>query len=238
MNRSVKVLVSLFLCIIAMPFFLNAQEAFEFKGNKLLKTEQVFKVMIDPGHGGFDPGKIGVSGVYEKDINLDIAKHLKSYLENHQIEVVMTRESDEDLDGLEGKAHKSKDMQKRKELINESEANILISIHQNAFTDASVKGFQVFYYQTSLDGEKLARYVDEALKEGVNANNRRKIKSTEHYYVLKVTQMPSVIVECGFLSNKEEESLLQTEAYRIKVAHAIGEGILKYFSEVNLQQKP
>ena len=221
-KKKIMWIISLWIYCLNIPFFLQAS------------TEKI--VMIDPGHGGFDPGKIGINGTYEKQINLSIAKELKKYLEDKGIEVVMTRESDEDLDGMEGKAHKNKDMQKRKEAINNSKADILISIHQNAFTDSKVKGFQVFYYTGSVGGEQLAGSVDQILKEKINPENKRPIKDTNNYYVLRVTKMPAIIVECGFLSNEEEEALLKDSKYQERLAHAIGEGILTYFSRQGIEK--
>ncbi|MGL4344241.1 MAG: N-acetylmuramoyl-L-alanine amidase CwlD [Cellulosilyticaceae bacterium] len=189
-------------------------------------------IVIDAGHGGFDPGKVGVTGVYEKDINLQIAQKLKAYLEQAGATVVMTRTSDEALGGVGGKSTKNDDMRYRKETINQSGADIMISIHQNAFTQPKVRGAQVFYYENAEASKQLAYSVQSNIKSEADPNNKRTIKSTTSYYVLKSTTMPSIIVECGFLTSPEEEKLLKSEEYQDKMAWAIYKGIIEYFEKV------
>lgn len=189
-------------------------------------------IVIDPGHGGYDPGKVGIKGSHEKDINLAIALKLKDYLEESGAKVVMTRTQDEDLDGLPDKFNKNSDMRARKEIINGSGADILISIHQNAFTQPEVRGAQVFYYNESNNAKALANNVQTSITENADANNKRKIKSTENYYVLKVSTMPGIIIECGFLTNSEEAAALNSKEYQDKMAWSIYAGIVKYFQQV------
>lgn len=189
-------------------------------------------IVIDPGHGGYDPGKVGLKGSHEKNINLSIALRLKDYLEESGAKVIMTRTQDEDLDGLADKFNKNSDMRTRKEIINGSGADILISIHQNAFTQPEVRGAQVFYYNESNNAKILANSVQTSIKDNADPNNKRKIKSTENYYVLKVSTMPGIIVECGFLTNPEEEAALNSEEYQDKIAWSIYAGIVKYFQEI------
>jgi N-acetylmuramoyl-L-alanine amidase len=188
-------------------------------------------IVIDPGHGGFDPGKVGPNGALEKDINLAIALKLKNYLAQAGHTVVMTRETDQDLDGMEGKNHKNKDMRQRKEIINEAHADVLISIHQNAFTQPSVKGAQTFYHSASQEGKVLAHLIQSYIKQYVDSDNSRPVKSTDSYYVLKATNVPAVIVECGFLTNPEEEAKLMTNEYQDKLASAIYQAIMAYFNQ-------
>lgn len=189
-------------------------------------------VVIDPGHGGRDPGKTGIKGSHEKDINLAIADKLKSYLEESGAKVVMTRTNEDDVDGIPDKFDKNGDMRARKEIINGSNADILISIHQNAFTQPQVRGAQVFYYNSSENAKILANCVQDKIKEHADPNNTRQIKSTESYYVLKVSNMPGIIIECGFLTNPEEEALLNTEEYQDKMAWSIYAGIIDYFQAI------
>lgn len=192
-------------------------------------------IVIDPGHGGFDPGKVGISGSHEKDINLQIALRLREYLEQSGAKVIMTRTSDQDLDGMEGKSHKNEDMRQRKEIINGSKAQMLVSIHQNAFPQSKVKGAQIFYHKQSIQGKNLAECVDRSIKKYADKENTRKIKNSEDYYVLRVTNMPAIIVECGFLTNKEEEKKLNTKDYQDKMAWAIYIGIVEYFQSIEGQ---
>ena len=122
-------------------------------------------------------------------------------------------------------------MRRRKELINASDGDILISIHQNSFSQSKYKGAQVFYHGHSEEGERLAKLIQIELKEFVDPTNRREAKANTDYYVLKTTEIPAVIVECGFISNPEEEANLNNETYQEKVAWAIYVGIVEYFKE-------
>ena len=187
-------------------------------------------VWIDPGHGGADPGKVGVGEVLEKDINLQVSMLLKEELEKRGIQVLMTRTEDVDLaeDGASGR--KMSDLNKRCQLMNESEAALTICVHQNSFTDPAVKGAQVFYCSGSEEGRTVASYIQTCLRESVDPENKREIKENDSYYMLKNTGIPVVIVECGFLSNPEEtEKLIQPE-YQEQIAAAVAEGVLKYFN--------
>lgn len=186
-------------------------------------------VWIDPGHGGADPGKVGVGDVLEKDINLQISMLLKAELEKRDIEVLMTRTEDTDLAEEGAGSRKMSDLNNRCKLMNESDASLTICIHQNSFTDPAVQGAQVFYCSGSEDGEKVARYIQESIKEKVDPENEREIKENDSYYMLKNTGIPIVIVECGFLSSPEETELLKDVEYQAKIAQAVAEGVLKYF---------
>lgn len=181
-----------------------------------------------PAHGGDDPGKIGINNEKEKDINLKVAVELKKLLEKRGIKVVMTRTDDSMLGGTGANNKKAEDMRKRCEIINQAKPVFTISIHQNSYPQESVKGAQVFYYGQSAEGKKLAETLQELLSETLSPQNKREAKANESYYLLKKTESPTVIVECGFLSNYEEAKLLATEEYQQKVAKAIEAGILEY----------
>ena len=146
-------------------------------------------VVLDSGHGGDDPGKIGANGV------------------------------------------KAQDMQRRIAMIREHMPVLSVSIHQNSYPDAAVKGAQVFYYTDSKEGEKLALCMQAALVAGLDPANHRKAKGNKTYYMLKKTDAVLVICECGFLSNPEEEALLNTKEYQKKVADALCDGVLTYLGE-------
>ncbi|MEG2774539.1 MAG: N-acetylmuramoyl-L-alanine amidase [Acetivibrio sp.] len=200
------------------------------------RTEDKKLIAIDPGHGGFDPGKVGLCQSIEKNINLSIALELKKQLEKNGYQVVMTRELDEALHE-EGSSHITKrmDMKKRVDFINQSDAEIAVSIHQNSFTESSPRGAQVFYHTRSEAGKELALVLQAKIKEILADGNYREAKTNEDYYMLKKTTCPFVIVECGFLSNQEEAALLVTEEYQKKVATAISQGIYEYFKREELK---
>ena len=181
-------------------------------------------VVIDAGHGGHDPGKVGVNDALEKDINLQIAEKVKKYLEKNEIEVVMTREDDVMEDT------KLEDMKKRVALINKTKPAITVSIHQNSYSDSSVKGAQVFYYTGSEISKNAASLMQEELKK-VDMENTRQIKSNSDFYMLKKTEVPTIIVECGFLSNPGEAEKLVTDEYQQKMAEAICGGIVIWLSQ-------
>lgn len=182
-------------------------------------------ILIDPGHGGDDPGKVG-QDVLEKDINLEIAKKLQAYLELGGSTVLMTRTDDTPLaDSKRG------DMRSRKLVADTSKADMFISIHQNSYPSPSVQGAQVFYYKQSESSKRLAETIQIEIKSFADTNNQREAKSDANYYVLKQTSMPAVIVECGFLSNKSDSANLQAGEYQEKIAWAIYTGIVKYYEE-------
>lgn len=181
-------------------------------------------ILIDPGHGGWDPGKVGDRDTLEKDINLQISKKLQAYLEQGGSYVMMTRAEDEALSST-----KTWDMNLRKALANSSKADLFISIHQNSFPQSSVKGAQVFYYNESNRSKELAQYIQKELRDFVDSSNKFEAKSNTNYYVLKQTVMPAVIVECGFLTNPSQKANLENDNYQEKIAWAIYMGIVRYF---------
>lgn len=188
-------------------------------------------IVIDAGHGGDDPGKIGINGALEKDINLTIAHKLKALLESQDYEVVMTRPTSEGLYEPGTQNMKVEDMQNRCKIITEEMPVFTVSIHQNSYPEEYVKGAQVFYYGQSEEGGELAKKIQASMVARLDPENHRVEKANESYYLLKKTPTPTVIVECGFLSNSEEADLLTTEDYQNKVAWAVMMGILQYLSE-------
>lgn len=188
-------------------------------------------IVIDAGHGGNDPGKVGINHALEKDINLSIALKLKMFLEANDLNVIMTREEDKALysEGVNNK--KSSDMRKRVELINNSNAVLAISIHQNSYTSESIKGAQVFYYNNASESKMFAEIMQDQIKRTINDGNKRVAKKNNNYYLLKKTAIPTVIVECGFLSNYTEASLLVDDGYQEKLAWAIHLGIMSYLNQ-------
>lgn len=187
--------------------------------NQIREAENV--VVIDAGHGGKDPGKVGVNDILEKEVNLQIANRVKSHLEKKGWKVVMTREDDV------MEESKMTDMKKRVALINKTKPAIVVSIHQNSYSDPSVKGAQVFYYTHSEMSKNAATIMQQELKK-MDDGNTREIKANGTFYMLKKTEVPTIIVECGFLSNPEEAKRLTTENYQEELAKAICEGTIKW----------
>lgn len=186
-------------------------------------------VCIDPGHGGVDPGKVGVNNALEKDINLAVSLMLRQQLEASGYDVIMTREAD---DGLYQEGEKSKkmaDLKRRIAFIEEKTPDIVVGIHQNSFTQESSRGAQVFYYKESQDGATLAGIMQEQLRSELADGNLRQAKANDNYYMLVHTSVPMIIVECGFLSNNEEAEKLTTAEYQKKLAEVIAHGIDAFF---------
>jgi N-acetylmuramoyl-L-alanine amidase len=185
-------------------------------------------VVIDAGHGGFDPGKVGVNKALEKIINLSVAYKLKNLLEQNEIQVIMTRTdngglyTDADID------KKRADLKRRVSIINSSNALIAVSIHQNSFTQEKYWGAQVFYYEKSEEGKILAEIIQASMKDTFQDGNHRLARSNNNYYMLLHSNCPLVIVEGGFLSNRKEAELLCDENYQEKLAWGIHLGILEY----------
>lgn len=230
-KKQLEILMTIF--ILAASFYIGRLGAQmremhrEIEAVAALNTQKR-RIVIDAGHGGFDSGKVGAGGVQEKEINLAIARKVKEKLEKLGMEIIMTREIDQGLyeEGEENK--KQQDMKRRCAVINTSQAALAVSIHQNSYTEESVYGPQVFYYETSPEGKKLAEILQESLNQRLEIAHPRVCKANETYYILKKTKIPTVIVECGFLSNTEEAEKLRQEAYQDRVAQAIMEGILDY----------
>lgn len=187
-------------------------------------------VLIDSGHGGSDPGKIGIHQEKEKDINLQIAKRVKKQLEKNGVQVYMTRETDTDLSDGTGENSKVQDLKRRCEMIREIKPDCVLSIHHNSYPQEAIHGAQVFYYEDSAEGKKLAEILQQHLVERLDKANRRKAKGNKTYYMLKKTEATLVIVECGFLSNAREASLLADAKYQKEVAKAICEGTVEYLN--------
>lgn len=183
-------------------------------------------IIIDAGHGGWDPGKV-VGDTNEKDINLKISEKLLAYLEQGGCIVSTTRSTDTAL-----AENKSGDLKQRVKLTNENDCDMLISVHQNYFPKASVKGAQVFYYKNSEESKALAEYIQKRLCE-LDGSNTRIAKANGEYYLLKESKIPAVIVECGFLSNPQENERLKDEEYQNKLAWAIYLGVSDYYSKVD-----
>ena len=188
-------------------------------------------VVIDAGHGGNDPGKIGVDDSREKDLNLVIADKVKRILEQQDIDVIMTRETDTGLYEEDASNKKVQDLKKRVSIINENQPDCVISIHQNSYHEEYVHGAQVFYYGTSEPGKALAELIQKKMIDYVDPENRRQAKANESYYILKKTNVPIAIVECGFLSNWEEAKKLQDPGYQNKIAWAVAMGMISYMNQ-------
>lgn len=233
--KKLEIFMSVVLLIAVTSIACNMDKVIETENES--KTTEARKtngkvVVIDPGHGGADPGKVGINGAKEKDVNLAIAKVLRTVLEEKGFEVAMTRTEDEVL-GNGSKFSKIGDLNGRCEIINDMyEKNnecIMISLHQNSFTQESVHGAQTFYFQRSEKSKALGEAVQEALNKEVNKEKQKKAKPNDSYYILINSKCPGIIVECGFLSNFTEAGKLLNQSYQEQLAKILCNGIMKYF---------
>ena len=219
-------------CLLLVCFYLLSRQAAVISVNQTERGTQKAAsplILVDAGHGGSDPGMIGVGGLEEKGINLSISLLLRDTLEKSGYSVIMTREEDEGLYDSSAANKKAQDMQRRIAMIGEKSPVLSVSIHQNSYQqDASVHGPQVFYYESSEEGKKLAEAVQSSLNEKLEIDRPREIKGNTSYYLLKRSPGTLVIVECGFLTNPEEARKLQTELYQQRVAAAVADGIDTY----------
>ena len=187
-------------------------------------------VVLDSGHGGMDPGKIGIDGSLEKDINLQIAERLKMYLEASDVDVIMTREDDRGLYEESDDSKKMADMKNRCKKIEEANPDLVVSIHQNSYHQEPVSGGQVFYYKTSERGKRLAEILQRRFDFVLGEKNTRQAKPNGNYYLLLHVKQPIVIVECGFLSNWKEAAALNSAEYQDLLAWTIHMGVMEYLN--------
>ena len=182
------------------------------------------KIVVDAGHGGFDSGAIGISGIYESDLNLKVVEYLEDALESLGAKVVMTRT---DADALADT--KDADMARRSEIICESGADIVISVHMNSHTDPKTSGPLVIFMEGSVQGQELAESIQASLNSVLDPETDGAARA-DNLYILKCGLQPSALIECGYLSNEAEETKLKQDDYQKKVAEAACAGIAAYFS--------
>jgi len=231
MKKNNIILIGLIFLLLLTILSLN----YQFDSTTVMKSQgQKRIILIDPGHGGEDPGAVSnYSGVKEKDINLKVAAMVKEILEKEGHKVLMTREEDR-LEYAEGTTDiiekRKQDLQRRKKMMDEAGADIVVSIHLNKFPQQQYYGAQTFYPPNSVESQKLAMSIQKALREKVDPDNRREsLVKNENIIILRNVKTTIAIVECGFLSNREEENKLVQDEYQQKIAQAISAGIMSYF---------
>jgi len=211
--------------VIAVAGILLGVSILSTSGNEVPKPTHT--IVIDAGHGGRDDGCSGVNGTKESVINLKISKALKNYLETLGINVILTRSDSNGLYEATADNYKQSDMAKRIEIIEEASPDMVISIHQNSFSDSSQCGAQAFYQEGDERSKAFAESVQSQLISQLP--NARSEANFGDYYLLKESNVSSVLIECGYLTNSEEEQLLNSTEYQNKVAYSIMCGVVKYF---------
>lgn len=187
-------------------------------------------ILVDPGHGGYDGGaRCMDSGVWEKELNLLTAQAIEKVLVSRGASVVMTRRKDEDLCSDDRPANvtkKRQDMERRVAIAVENSVDMVLSVHMNEYRQRAESGPQVFYRAGCDAGRLLAGCMQQSLIDGL-APRRERAAMAGDYFILQL-EMPSVLIECGFISNPEEEALLRTPAYRQRLAEAVADGVVEY----------
>lgn len=233
MRKSNVILIGLIFALLLAIYSLNMSSDTQTATAGRDQTGQK-TVVIDAGHGGEDPGKISsYSDLKEKDLNLKIAFKVKELLESDNYKVIMTREEDR-LVYSEGTTNiynkRKQDLTRRKDIMDNSGAQIVVSIHMNSFPQSQYYGAQTFYPSYSPESLRLANSLQDSLKENLDKSNKRAPQEKkDQIVILTDLKTPTTIVECGFLSNSEEERKLGTEDYQGQIAAAIKKGIDNYF---------
>lgn len=232
-RNKVSKTVGLLLLSLVMFMWINPSNTV-FAVSSVKAEENAKKIiLIDPGHGGIDGGAVSSDKVLEKDINLAISLKLREELIKSGYNAVMTREKDEGLYSDKGRIRdkKREDLKNRCLLKDSSGCNMFISIHQNMFPQTQYYGAQVWYSKS--EGSKiLGHIIQENLKVDLNGGNKRVEKpALEEYRILRCSKMPSVIVECGFLSNAAEAQKLKSEEYQRKIAQSIAKSVAQFYEE-------
>ena len=227
-NLFFKITLSLQVAILALLVVLCVGFSHNNIENSSINMRgEPFLVLIDVGHGGMDAGKVG-SYSLEKDINLSIARKLSKLLKENNMLHILTRENNQGITKDNEEWDKNVDMKLRREMIDTSNASIFISIHQNSFTDSTCRGSQVFYSDYLKANSKLAHLMQDELMKISKVPNKRTPLLNNELYLLQNNAMPSVLIECGFLSNKIEEDLLNNQEYQEEIAKAMFTGICRF----------
>ncbi len=215
--------LALILCAVTVAVVVHHSEK-----TAAVKSGQPLRgkiIAVDAGHGGADPGAVGVTGAVEKEINLILAEKLKTQLEAKGAVVIMTRTADRVFSDV-----KKEELEHRAELVKKGKAELFLSLQCNAVPNSDLRGAQTFYHPDSEQGKNLAEAIQKRFKTKLK-NTDREALTLDSAYIMKLLDIPAVMVEVGFLSNPEEEALLKDDAYREKAVAAIYGGICDYYKK-------
>lgn len=224
--------IGAFLILTAIYLIIAGTARYQLSEVSAAIAEQPVTIVIDAGHGGEDGGAVGITGTKESHINLEISTRLDYILTFCGFHTEMIRRDDRSVysEGMSLAEKKVSDLKQRVRMIQNADPAILLSIHQNHFSEQQYKGAQVFYAKTK-GSKELALLLQSALCDTLDPENTRPSKVAESIYLLKQISCPGVLIECGFLSNREEEALLQDQDYQKKIVCAITNALSQYSSE-------
>ena len=195
-------------------------------------SEKTYCVVVDAGHGAPDGGAVGVNGTVEKDVNLAISQRLREVLEARGVRVVMTRDGDNGLWTENDKTirqMKVTDMHKRRDIMENSDADLFLSIHLNSFADSRVNGLHIFYSKNHGEIAELAESIQDKIAGVTGAETHAVKTADESLFLMKNPPIPAILVECGFISNPDEEAKLNDEEYQAKIAWAVANSVADYY---------
>ncbi len=219
-----------FICIVTLGF---AGSYFLVNSLNSVESDSVlnYTIVLDAGHGGIDGGSVGAKKVTEAEINLSVTKKLETLLSGFGFNVVLTRHDSGGLYSFNASNKKQDDMKKRKAIIQNANANMVVSIHMNSYINAYEKGAQTFY----LVGDDQSKLLADAIQNEMQSKlvDARKNSNHADLYILKCASVPSVVVEGGFLSNPQEEELLVSSDYQSKIAYSVFCGIVKFYEQMS-----
>ena len=197
-------------------------------------SENTTVIILDAGHGGIDGGAVAADGTAEKNLNLDIVLKMQTYLEKLGYKIILTRSEDISIHSSDAQTTREKkvsDLHNRLDIIKSNPDSVFVSVHQNYYTQSKYSGTQVFYSVNNPQSEKLALCIQNSVVSSLQPDNTRKIKpSGNSIFLLSNSDVPSVLVECGFLSNSAETEKLKNENYRMQMAEYICKGIIDYIN--------
>lgn len=221
-KRIILIVLCVLLCVAGVTVYFTAIRL-------TFQPKPLYTIVIDAGHGGRDGGAVGkTTGETESYLNLQFALKLKNLCEEYGFKVILTRKDMNGLYSAFASNKKRSEMEKRMEIIEETAPDLVVSIHMNSFSNSSARGAQVFYAETHPEFEGFAQKVQDSLHKEIDYS--KKTAKPSDFYVINTTSKPSILVECGFLSNEEEERLLIDENYQHKFCYVLLYGILSYFS--------
>lgn len=222
----IAIVCSILLCLSLTIFFITLSAK---SVNSYSVQNAKYTIVIDAGHGGIDGGSVGkTTNAIESELNLAYAKTLASQLNQMGINTILTRSDENGLYDENAKNLKKSDMKKRKQIIENAKPNLVVSIHMNSFSSSRARGAQTFYKKDNEQGKVLAECIQKQLKSNIEyATSPSKVGD---YYILNCTELPSVLVECGFLSNPEDEKLLSSKDYQNKICYSVLSGIIAFLN--------
>ena len=222
-KRAIVIGLCVLLCVAGVVIYFTAIRP-------TFQPKPQYTIVIDAGHGGRDGGAVGkTTETTESYLNLQFSLKLKSICEEYGFKVVLTRKDMNGIYSAFASNKKRSEMEKRMEIIESANPDLVVSIHMNSFSNSSARGAQVFYAENFPENEEFAQTVQDALNEKIP--NAKKTAKSSDFYVINTTSKPSILVECGFLSNPEEEKELLEDSYQDRLAWGIYNGIIDYFYE-------